>query len=50
MGGLRDDFGREWDWVERGRRQGLALAKAWLRDPAVLVLGMFSFFFRWLVI
>ena len=33
-----------------GQRQGLALAKAWLRDPAVLVLGMFSFFFRWLVI
>ena len=33
-----------------GQRQGLALVKAWLRDPAVLLLGMFSFFFRWLVI
>ena len=28
-----------------GQWQGLALAKTWFRDPAVPVLGMFSFFF-----
>ena len=31
-----------------GQRQRLALARAWLRDPAVLVLG--TFFLSWLVI
>ena len=33
-----------------GQCQRLTLARVWLRDPAVLILGIFSFFFRQLVI